>query len=100
MWASPYLMCVPCVQEIAKMKRVSSSDSLKWEVQWRETWINNNVLDILAINEELDKRKKLDCKYRDVQPLSTNLASEASHSLVMSTGARNIYLFILTDHAH
>ena len=77
-------MCVPCVQEIARWKRELaqpslSSDrkqSLQMRVQLREAWINNNKQRILAIDKELDKRelalRQLDCKYRDVQPLSTN----------------------------
>ena len=84
MWPSPYLMCVPCVQEIAKLKRELaqpslSSDrkqSLQEEVQEWETLINNYKQRILAIDKELDKPelalRQLDCKYRDVQPLSTN----------------------------
>ena len=84
MWPSPYLMCVPCVQEIAEWKRELaqpslSSDrkqSLQRRVQGRETDINNRKQVILAIDKELIKRelalRQLDCKYRDVQPLSTN----------------------------
>ena len=84
MWPSPYLMCVPCVQDIAEWKRELaqpslSSDrkqSLQGSVQVWETDINNNKQEILAIDKELDKRelalRQLDCKYRDVQPLSTN----------------------------
>ena len=84
MWPSPYLMCVSCVQRIAEWKRelaqpFLSSDrkqSLQWRVQLRETDININKQGILAIDKELDKRelalRQLDCKYRDVQPLSTN----------------------------
>ena len=84
MWPSPYLMCVPCVQEIAKLKRELaqpslSSDrkqSLQRQVQGLETRINNCKQRILAIDKELVKRelalRQLDCKYRDVQPLSTN----------------------------
>ena len=84
MWPSPYLMCVPCVQGIADLKRELaqpslSSDrkqSLQRSVQEWETLINNYKQDILAIDKELVKRelalRQLDCKYRDVQPLSTN----------------------------
>ena len=84
MWPSPYLMCVPCVQEIAKWKRELAQPSLssdrkqflQEQVQWRETYINDNKQKILAIDKELVKRelalRQLDCKYRDVQPLSTN----------------------------
>ena len=84
MWPSPYLMCVPCVQEIAKLKRelaqpFLSSDSIQYlqgSVQGRETDINIYKQKILAIDKELVKResalRQLDCKYRDVQPLSTN----------------------------
>ena len=84
MWPSPYLMCVPCVQMIAEWKRelaqpsLSSyrKQSLQERVQRGETLINNNKQDILAIDKELVKRelalRQLDCKYRDVQPLSTN----------------------------
>ena len=84
MWPSPYLMCVPCVQGIAGLKRELaqpslSSDrkqSLQRRVQGRETRINNRKQVILAIDKELIKRelalRQLDCKYRDVQPLSTN----------------------------
>ena len=84
MWPSPYLMCVPCVQRIAEWKRELaqpslSSDSkqyLQRSVQRWETVINNNKQKILAIDKELVKRelalRQLDCKYRDVQPLSTN----------------------------
>ena len=84
MWPSPYLMCVPCVQRIAKWKRELAQPSLSSDtkqylqerVQLREILINNHKQEILAIDKELDKRKlalrQLDCKYRDVQPLSTN----------------------------
>ena len=81
MWPSPYLMCVPCVQEIAEWKRELAQPSdrkiyLQWQVQGRETRINKRKQWILAIDKELDKRelalRQLDCKYRDVQPLSTN----------------------------
>ena len=84
MWPSPYLMCVPCVQMIAEWKRELtqpslSSDrkqSLQRRVQRWETEINNCKQKILAIDKELVKRelalRQLDCKYRDVQPLSTN----------------------------
>ena len=82
MWPSPYLMCVPCVQEIAEWKRELAQPSLSSDrkqslqmVQW-ETWINSYKQEILSIDRELDKRelalRQLDCKYRDVQPLSTN----------------------------
>ena len=84
MWPSPYLMCVPCVQEIAKLKRELAQPSLSSDrkqylqrrVQGLETLINNYKQEILAIDKELVKRelalRQLDCKYRDVQPLSTN----------------------------
>ena len=84
MWPSPYLMCVPCVQEIAEFKRELAQPSLSSDrkqylqrsVQVLETYINNYKQRILAIDKELDKRelalRQLDCKYRDVQPLSTN----------------------------
>ena len=84
MWPSPYLMCVPCVQRIAECKRelarpFLSSDRkqyLQRSVQGRERMINYNKQDLLAIDKELVKRelalRQLDCKYRDVQPLSTN----------------------------
>ena len=84
MWPSPYLMCVSCVQRIAKWKRELAQPSLSSDrkqslqrlVQGLETSINNDKQEILAIDKELDKRelalRQLDCKYRDVQPLSTN----------------------------
>ena len=84
MWPSPYLMCVPCVQEIAELKRELAQPSLSSDrkqylqrmVQGRETWINKYKQYILAIDKELVKRelalRQLDCKYRNVQPLSTN----------------------------
>ena len=82
MWPSPYLMCVPCVQDIAKWKRelarpsLSSKQYLQGMVEGRETGINNYKQEILAIDKELVKRelalRQLDCKYRDVKPLSTN----------------------------
>ena len=84
MWPSPYLMCVPCVQGIAELKRELAQPSLssyrkqylQGQVQGRETGINDSKQKILAIDKELDKRelalRQLDCKYRDVQPLSTN----------------------------
>ena len=84
MWPSPYLMCVPCVQEIAEFKRELAQPSLSSDrkqylqrsVQVLETRINNYKQRILAIDKELVKRelalRQLDCKYRDVQPLSTN----------------------------
>ena len=80
MWPSPYLMCVPCVQRIAELKRELTQPSLSSdrkqslrEVQW---YINNHKQDILAVDRELVRResalRQLDCKYRDVQPLNTN----------------------------
>ena len=84
MWPSPYLMCVPCVQVIAEWKRELAQPSLSSDrkqylqrrVQWRKTSINNRKQDLLAIDRELVRResalRQLDCKYRDVQPLSTN----------------------------
>ena len=84
MWPSPYLMCVPCVQDIAEWKRELaqpslSSDrkqSLQEEVQGWETLFNNYKQEILAIDKELVRResalRQLDCEYRDVQPLNTN----------------------------
>ena len=75
MWPSPYLMCVPCLQEIADRKRKLaqpslSSDrkrSLRRGIQGKEILINNNKQQILAIYKELDKRelalRQLDCKY-------------------------------------
>ena len=84
MWPSPYLMCVPCVQEIAWLKRELAQPSLssdrkqylQEQVQEWETLINNHKQRILVIDKELDKQelalRQLDCKYRDVQPLSTN----------------------------
>ena len=84
MWPSPYLMCVPCVQRIAEWKRELAQPSLssdrkqfvQWQVQGLETMINNYKQKILIIDRELVRResalRQLDCKYRDVQPLSTN----------------------------
>ena len=78
MWPSPYLVCVPCVQRIAKYKEELDQPSLSVErrkeleemVQEYEGDIQRYKEYIHKYEEEIKERenalRQLNCKYQDV----------------------------------
>ena len=78
MWPSPYLVCVPCVQRIARCKEELDQPSLSVErrkeleekVQMYEGYIQSLKEDIHRCEEEIKERenalRQLNCKYQDV----------------------------------
>ena len=78
MWPSPYLVCVPCVQGIARCKKELDQPSLSVErrkelegkVQRYERGIQSNKKTIQEYEEEIKERenalRQLNCKYQDV----------------------------------
>ena len=61
MWPSPYLVCVPCVQEIAGCQRSindpstdeSERERLKGEVEEYKRWIQSNKRSINRIDKAI-----------------------------------------------
>ena len=78
MWPSPYLVCIPCVQRIARCKEELDQPSLSVErrkelegkVQMYEGFIQNIKEDLHKYEEEIKERenalRQLNCKYQDV----------------------------------
>ena len=78
MWPSPYLVCVPCVQDIARCKEeldqpslsVERRKELEGDVQMYERAIQSHKETIHKYEEEIKERenalRQLNCKYQDV----------------------------------
>ena len=77
MWPSPYLVCIPCVQELSAAQELSQpslskarKSELEKKVKRCEGRIQSNKTYLLAEEEEIkelqDALGQLTCKYKDL----------------------------------
>ena len=77
MWPSPYLVCIPCVQELSAAQKLSQpslskarKSELEKEVKFCEEQIQEWKKDLLGSEEEIKKLQdalgQLTCKYKDL----------------------------------